>query len=84
MTWVVEQYGSILGLHHLLRDNKSDQSNGSMIASLEGLLRQGRLPMAMSGMMLTLDENAAIRCLLEDNNVLDVQSSLPPAFYESF
>jgi protease IV len=84
VAWVIEKYGTILGLHHLLLDNKSDQSNGSMIASLEGLLRQGRLPMAMSGMMLTLDENAAIRCLLEDNSVLDVQSSLPPAFYESF
>jgi ClpP class serine protease len=41
-----------------------------------------RLPLALSGMMLTADENWAIRCLLEDNDVPDSLANFPPTFWE--
>lgn len=57
--------------------------SSSMIASVERLMQQGRLPMAMSGVLLTIDENAALRCLLEQNSVPDVFASLPAGFWET-
>jgi protease-4 len=41
-----------------------------------------RFPLALSGMMLTTDENWAIRCLLEDNDVPDILANFPPSFWE--
>jgi ClpP class serine protease len=41
-----------------------------------------RFPLALSGMMLTADENWAIRCLLEDNDVPDILANFPPSFWE--
>ena len=55
----------------------------SAILSFEGMLREGRLPMTMSGMMLTIDENAAIRCILKEHDVPDVLAILPPGFWGS-
>ena len=40
-------------------------------------------PLALSGMMATADENAAIRCLLEEKDVpTDVLSNFPPGFWD--
>lgn len=83
LEWVVERCGDVVGLERLLSEDGKSKEIGA-ISSLENLMRQGQLPMGMSGMMLTVDENAAIRCLLEDNNVPDVLASLPHGFYESF
>lgn len=58
------------------------QSPGVM-ASVEHLMQQGRLPMAMSGVLLTIDENAAIRCLLEQNDIPDVFGNLPAGFWDA-
>ena len=61
----------------------SSRSRPGVISSMERLMHQGRLPMAMSGVLLTIDENAAIRCLLEQNDVPDVFAGLPSGFWES-
>lgn len=73
----------ILGDVKTSGDVTQSSTNGSAIASLERMIQQGRLPAAMSGVMLTIDENAAIRCLLEQHDVPDVFGSLPPGFWES-
>lgn len=54
----------------------------SAISSVERLMQEGRIPMAMSGMLLTIDENTAIRCLLEQNDVPDVFVGIPAGFWE--
>jgi protease-4 len=41
-----------------------------------------RFPLAMSGLMLTADENWGIRCLLQDNDFPDILSQFPPGFWE--
>jgi signal peptide peptidase SppA len=41
-----------------------------------------RFPLALSGMMLTADENWAIRCLLQENDVPDILANFPPSFWE--
>ncbi len=83
VAWVIESFDDALGLERLFLE-EGYKKETSAIASLENMMRQGRLPMAMSGMMMSVDENTAIRCLLEDNDVPDVLASLPPGCYESF
>ena len=39
-------------------------------------------PAALSGTMLTADENSAIRCLVDDSKVPDLLSQLPPWFWD--
>lgn len=43
-----------------------------------------RFPLALSGMMLTVDENCAIRCLLQENDIphQDILDNFPPSFWE--
>jgi signal peptide peptidase SppA len=43
-----------------------------------------RFPVALSGMMLTVDENCAIRCLLQENDIpyQDILDNFPPSFWE--
>lgn len=41
-----------------------------------------RFPAAFSGVMLTTDENWAIRCALQDNDVTDMVGNFPPSFWE--
>eukprot|EP00429_Kryptoperidinium_foliaceum_P001435 CAMPEP_0176020814 /NCGR_PEP_ID=MMETSP0120_2-20121206/10093_1 /TAXON_ID=160619 /ORGANISM="Kryptoperidinium foliaceum, Strain CCMP 1326" /LENGTH=756 /DNA_ID=CAMNT_0017353919 /DNA_START=61 /DNA_END=2328 /DNA_ORIENTATION=- len=75
ISFLIERYGSALGAERWfpkllgMEDEKADGSQQSALSSVECAIREGRLPMAMSGMMLTLDENTAIRCLMEQNDV---------------
>eukprot|EP00934_Nitzschia_sp_Nitz4_P008200 Nitzschia sp. Nitz4//scaffold14_size191712//148848//151091//NITZ4_001747-RA/size191712-processed-gene-0.287-mRNA-1//1//CDS//3329536999//8190//frame0 len=59
----------------------STETTANTELSLESLVRTGRLP-GTTGLMMTLDENTAFRCFLEDNDVPDVFSSFPPSFWE--
>lgn len=64
------------------RLTERQQAKESVISSLERSMQAGRLPMAMSGLMLSVDENAAIRCLLEEHEIPDIFGTLPPGFWE--
>ena len=65
-------------------------TSSSTSAGLSGILKGdsfafgGRsLPSTMSGVMLTMDENTAIRCLLEQNQIEDdILSNFPSDFFQ--
>lgn len=74
----------IPSLWHILSFAKEDKPRfGDLLARNEYALGSSSFPLSMSGMMLTADENSAISCLLQNNNVPDdIMADFPPSFWQ--